>query len=208
MNSLLNLLIRFVLPVFVRVTVYFSLAYFAEVIIAALLELPFARGEQLFFIMNIVVFEIIYFFTKKSYRPKFLEAGSAQILANQVTDSELLVLDKESYSHRCSQEIYLKSIFLFYFFQLFVSFFVSLVFITKINVSSLLFGIFGLPASVLMYIGFVLMVAKYESSGGSNQGSIAIRGMGLGMQLFWWMYLYAGITHFGLSLGSLINLLV
>ncbi|MBP9781648.1 hypothetical protein KBC89_03250 [Candidatus Woesebacteria bacterium] len=207
MNAILNLFIRLVLPVFVRVTAYFSLAYFAEVIKVALLELPFSRGEQLFFIINIVVFEIIYFITKKRYRPNFVHADSSETKTDPLIDSEQLVLDKESHAYRVSQEIYMASTFLFYMLQLTVAIVVSLLFSLQGVRTSIVFGILGLPASLLGYLGFVLMIAKAESNSGFNEGALVVKGMGLGMQLFWLMYVYAGIQHFGLSLASVVNLL-
>ncbi len=208
MNKFLNLLIRFVLPLFVRVTAYFSLAYFAEVITVALVELPFARGEKLFFIVNIVVFEIIYFITKKRYRPNFVQADSSATATKPLVDSEQLVLDKDSHAYRISQEIYMVSIFLFYMLQLAVAIVVSLLFSLQGVRTSIVFGILGLPASLLGYLGFVLMIAKSESKSGFNEGVIVVKGMGLGMQLFWLMYIYAGIQHFGLSLASVVNFLL
>lgn len=207
MNKILNLLIRFVLPLFVRVTAYFSLAYFAEVITVALVELPFARGEKLFFIVNIVVFEIIYFITKKRYRPNFVQADPSETATNLLVDSEQLVLDKDSHAYRISQEIYMVSIFLFYMLQLAAAIVVSLLFSLQGVRTSIVFGILGLPASLLGYLGFVLMIAKSESKSGFNEGVIVVKGMGLGMQLFWLMYIYAGIQHFGLSLASVVNFL-
>lgn len=192
-STLSEKIIRYYIPFSVRSIVYSSIANFTKISKPVFSQLSLTYGKTIFFIMDIIFFEIINYLTKKDYKPNFIKASQEENKTNTEANKKQIVLNEKDYDFRCQLEIYIFSLLRFFLFNLVLSLIALSFSFDTTFIDDILIGTFGfILVLVFNFISIVLLVSKIEH----KEASIFYKILGAVSQIFVMIYIYFRIINY------------
>ncbi len=193
-----HLIIKSYLPASSRVIIYSSIAFFSVVVESAVRQFSLTYGQQLFFLANVVIYEVIRILVKRTYRPRFYRATQTQSLLAESQADHKIFLDEKLDELRVKIEIYLKTLLLTHSVYLAMSLYSLVMYLNndQRGVSFFMAGTAGLVMSFFNFIGVLLLAAEIEPL----KASRVVRVLGILLLISAWIYVVAAIVSTNFSL--------